>query len=101
MKKYIIVGILIGFLLLLCIFLRGPIVFGGEELSQEYLEAIESQSKGLYSRRLPLLPVWITVDRQEPGRVYYSIHYFPMGTVGMSYTERDGYNIEKSLMGIQ
>jgi len=36
----------------------------------------------------------------EQGTVYYTIRYFPFGTVGMSYSEEGLYNIEKSLTGL-
>lgn len=32
------------------------------DISGECLEAIQSQSKGLYSKKLPLVPVFISVD---------------------------------------
>lgn len=70
------------------------------DVSDHSLEAIKDQSKGLYSTKVPLVPICITVDTFSDGRIYYTIHYFPFGTVGMSYAENDGYNIEKPLTGL-
>lgn len=74
-----------------------PIVFRSVDLPERYVEAIESQSRGVYSSKLPLVPVIVSVDSFSQGRVTYTIYYFPFGTVGMSYSEHDGYNIEKPL----
>jgi len=54
----------------------------------------------VYSARLPLIPIHVSLDRMEQGTVYYTIRYFPFGTVGMSYSEEGLYNIEKSLTGL-
>jgi hypothetical protein len=74
-----------------------PIISCNAEISEEYLEAIESHAKGIYSTVLPLVPIYISVDSFSSNKVYYTIYYFPFGTVGMSYIEVDGYNIEKPL----
>ena len=58
------------------------------------------QARGLYSRRLPLVPVLVRLDGMEGGTVFYTIHYFPFGTVGMSFSEEGLYNIEKPLTGL-
>ena len=65
-----------------------------------HAEAAERQARGLYSARLPLIPVHVSLDRMEQGTVYYTICYFPFGTVGMSYSEEGLYNIEKPLTGL-
>lgn len=67
------------------------------DISGEWLDAIQSQSKGLYSKILPLVPIYISVDSCSGETVFYRIYYFPFGTVDMSYNEEDGYNIEKPL----
>ena len=77
-----------------------PVVVCRIDVPNNYLEAIESQSEGLYSSKVPLVPIFVSVDSFTEGRVYYTIHYFPLGTVGMSYAENDGYNIEKPLTGL-
>ena len=92
--------IVVALLVMLGIFASNPIVSCKIEIPGDYLEAIESQSRGLYSRQLPLVPVYTSVDRYADGVVHYTIHYFPFGTVGMSYKEGDGYNIEKPLTGL-
>ena len=76
-----------------------PVVFCKTDLPEGYLSAIESQSAGLYSRNLPLVPVFVSVNAVSGKTVFYTIHFFPVGTVGMSYREDDGYNIEKPLTG--
>ena len=75
-----------------------PMIICDIDIPESYMEAIESQSKGLYSKTLPLAAVYVSVEDFSSGKVYYTIHYFPFGTVGMSYTEGDGYNMEKPLI---
>ena len=98
MKK-IIISIIIAaiFIAGLGLLASNPIVNSKVDIPSHYLKAIESQSKGVYSNRLPLVPVYVSVDSISDSKVYYTIYYFPLGTVGMSYTEGDGYNIEKPL----
>ena len=102
MKKKAIIGIVIVAILIagLSIFASNPIVSCKVDVPENYLEAIESQSRGKYSNILPLVPIYVTVDSLEAETVYYTIHYFPFGSVRMSYTETDGYNIEKPLSGL-
>ena len=102
MKKKAIIGIVIVAILIvgLSIFASNPIISCKVDVPENYLEAIESQIKGTYSNVLPLVPIYVTVNSLEAETVYYTIHYFPFGTVGMSYTETDGYNIEKPLSGL-
>ena len=78
-----------------------PVISGGKELPTEFRNAIQSQAGGLYSRRLPLVPVVVTVEELQEEMVLYTIHYFPFGTVGMSYHPDDGYNMEKTLTRLQ
>ena len=78
-----------------------PVISGAEGVPEELQDAIQSQATGLYSSRLPLVPVWISVEGMEDGCVFYTIHYFPFGTVGMSYHPDDGYNMEKTLTRLQ
>ncbi|MBE6752942.1 MAG: hypothetical protein E7559_01085 [Ruminococcaceae bacterium] len=99
MKKRAVAAIIIAAVLIigLCVLASNPIVVRKDGIPTACLEAIESQSKGVYSSTLPLVPIYVAVDRLEGETVYYTIHYFPFGTVGMSYTEADGYNMEKPL----
>lgn len=100
-KKAIIVIAFVAILIIgLYIFASNPIISCKVDVPENYLEAIESQSKGTYSNVLPLVPIYVTVNSLEAETVYYTIHYFPFGSVGMSYTESDGYNIEKPLTGL-
>ena len=70
------------------------------DVPEAYLSAIRSQARGLYSTTFPLFAVRITVENYIDERVYYTIHYFPFGTVGMSYGPGEGYNQEKALTGL-
>ena len=98
MKKVIVIIAVVAILITgLCILANNPIISDKSNLPPAYLDAIESQSKGVYSRILPLVPIYVSVDDIYSDRVFYTIHYFPFGSVGMSYTEGNGYNIEKPL----
>ena len=101
MKKRIAVVSVIVLILavLLCLAGLGPAVSYKADVPAHYAEAILHQSGGVYSATLPLLPARVTVESYAGNRVYYTVHYFPFGTLGMSYSESDGYNIEKPLTG--
>ena len=71
-----------------------PILSCNIEIPKDYLQAIEGEAKGLYSKQIPLVPVYIHVDNYIENRVYYT------GTVGMSYQDEDGCCIEKPLTGL-
>ena len=90
----------ITLLLILCFFTTNPLFICDIDIPEPYEAAIKNQSKGLYSKYLPLVPVYITVDQYAAGIAEYTIYYFPFGTVDMSYREWDGYNIEKPLTGL-
>ena len=97
-NKIIIAAIVVGILTFVLFTLDSdPIISCKTDIPENFLKAIESQSKGVYSKTLPLVPVYVSVDSYSAGKVCYTIHYFPFGTVGMSYIEGDGYNIEKPL----
>ena len=97
-KKIIIASVLVVLLIVsLGILASNPVVACKMDIPENYSEAIKSQSKGVYSKGIPLVPVYVSVDHFSANIAYYTIHYFPFGTVGMSYTEGDGYNIEKPL----
>ena len=98
-KKKAIISIAVVVLLIagLNILAAHPIVSCKLDVPEDYMEAIESQSNGVYSAVLPLVPVYVSVDSFSTNRVCYTVYYFPFGAVGMSYTEGDGYNIEKPL----
>lgn len=102
MKKKIGVGVIITvvFIIILFAFSKNPIVSCNIEIPENYIEAVKEQAEGVYSSRLPLIPVYVRIDRYTEGKLYYTIYYFPLGSVGMSYVEGDGYNIEKSLSRI-
>ena len=99
MKKKIRIGVIITviFIIVLVAFSKNPIVSCKIEIPENYMEAVKEQAEGVYSKRLPLIPVYVSIDSYAEEKLYYTIYYFPFGTVGMSYVEGDGYNIEKSL----
>lgn len=99
MKK-VLLGIALALILGLGILSKNPIIICDDDLSEEYMEAIESQTEGLYSRKLPLVPVCVNVTSFDDEAVYYTIYYFPLGIVGMSYNKNDGYNMEKQLSNL-
>lgn len=99
MRRWIAGAVLLVVLVLgwLC---HHPVVTQREYVTPPLAEAAERQARGLYSARLPLIPVHVSLDRMEQGTVYYTIRYFPFGTVEMSYSEEGLYNIEKPLTGL-
>lgn len=99
MKKKAIIVVITVVLLLVSLGLlnENPIISNKANAPANYLDAIADQSDGLYSDILPLVPVYVSVENFTSDRVYYTIHYFPFGNVGMSYSESDGYNMEKPL----
>ena len=67
------------------------------EVPETHIQAIKSEAKGLYSGKLPLVPVYVKATNYSEDKVFYTVFYFPFGSVDMSYSEADGYNIEKQL----
>ncbi len=100
MKKRWIIGLLALLLLAaaLKILSRKPILIGAENLPASLRETVTGQAGGLYSSRLPLVPVCVVIDGVSATSVDYTIHYFPFGSVGMTWVEGDGYSIEAPLM---
>ena len=98
-KRLIAVLMIVTVVVALALLAYHPFLDCNINVPENYIEAIKGQSKGLYSNTVPLVPVYVSVDGYDGTAVYYTIHYFPFGTVGMSYIENEGYNIEKSLAG--
>ena len=94
-KIGIIVILLVAIMGTLILLNRHPIV--SCDIPTIYMDAVKDQARGVYSQRLPLVPVYVRINQYEEGVLYYTIYYFPVGSVGMSYIGGDGYNIEKSL----
>lgn len=67
------------------------------EVPETHIQAIKSDAKGLYSNKVPLVPIYVEATAYSDDIVYYTIRYFPFGSVDMSYSEANGYNIEKQL----
>ena len=94
-KKMIAVNL--AAVLIVCLTACSPVVVCDVAVPEHYLEAIESQSNGVYSSKIPLWPVCVMINEFSAETVYYTIYYFPFGTVEMSDTADDGYNLEKPL----
>ena len=92
--------ILCVLIILLRIFSSNLIVSCDFDIPQTAYEAIENQAKGLYSAKLPLVPIYVNTTAYSDGTAYYTVYYFPFGSVDMSYSEADGYNIEKPLSSL-
>ena len=92
--------LIVVFIILLRIFSANLIISCDFEMPNTTYEAIEGQSKGVYSSKLPLVAVYVNITDYSDEKAYYTIHYFPFGTVDMSYSEGDGYNIEKQLTNL-
>lgn len=99
MKKLFktIIFITIALIIILRIFSANLIISCDFDMPHSTYEAIESQSKGVYSNKLSLAAIYVNITDYSDEKAYYTIHYFPFGTVDMSYSESDGYNIEKQL----
>ena len=99
MKKLFkaIIFITIAMIIVLRIFSANLIISCDFDIPHTTYEAIESQAEGVYTSKLPLVAVYVNITDYSDQKAYYTIHYFPFGTVDMSYSESDGYNIEKFL----
>ena len=67
MKRKIIFVVTLVFALALglCIMTLNPIILYNTNIPDNYTEAIDDQSKGVYSWNLPLIPIYVTVDKSE------------------------------------
>ena len=66
------------------------------ELPKQFKEAIAN--KMLCIPRYDILfPVEVTMEKLSNNRLFYTIHYWPMGTLKMSYSVIDGYDVEEHL----
>ena len=99
MKKLFkaIIFIAVALIIVLRIFSANLIISCDFDMPNTTYEAIESQAKDVYSNKLPLVAVYVNITDYSDEKAYYTIFYFPFGTVDMSYSESDGYNIEKQL----
>jgi hypothetical protein len=89
--------LIIIFVILLRIFSANLIISCDFDIPASTYEAIESQAEGVYSNKLPLVAIYVNITDYSDRRAFYTIHYFPFGSVDMSYSETDGYNLEKPL----
>ena len=92
--------LIVVFIILLRIFSANLIISCDFDIPNTTYEAIEGQSKCVYSSKLPLMAVYVNITDYSDEKAYYTIHYFPFGTVDMSYSKSDGYNIEKQLTNL-
>ena len=71
---------------------------GAEPLTPELRGEVLEHSRGLYSHRLPLVPVWVRVERPSPGALAsWTIQYFCWGTVSMELEEGGWPSVTKPL----
>ena len=76
-------------------------------LTEELQGPVKSVSRGIYSRNIPLIPVWVEVtelhnfivDGKMERRVDFTIHYLWFGSVEMNYSSYDGYSCTRPLTG--
>ena len=100
MKKAIVSILAVLIILLGAVLHFGPVMLNDDSLPAHFCAAVESQARGVYSGKLWLVPVAVKITDFNGDRVDYTIYYLPFGSVDMSYTAHDGYNIEKPLVGI-
>ncbi len=67
-----------------------------KELPKQFKEVIANKTLCI-SRYDILFPVEVTIDDFSNNRLFYTIHYWPMGTLKMSYSAIDGYSTEGHL----
>ena len=91
------VVLFVALIVLLRIFSANPIISCDFDMPDKTYKAVKSQAEGVYSSKLPLVAVYVNITDYSDEKAYYTIHYFPFGTVDMSYSEGDGFNIEKQL----
>ena len=99
MKKKIML-VVMAVVLVLTFLSQNPVISYKEEIPREYKTAVESQVKGVYSSKLPLIPFYVSVKDVKNEKVLYTVYYLPFGAVEMSFSATDGYNIEKELSRI-
>ncbi|NLW69706.1 MAG: hypothetical protein GX061_01265 [Eubacteriaceae bacterium] len=101
-KKIIIfISFAVVFAIVLGVISSKPIISNKVDAPEAFVQKVRAQAQGVYSSRLPLLPVYVSIDGCTVDVVYYTIYYFSFGIVGMAYSQRDGYNIVKSLAGLK
>ena len=74
MKKKMGIGVIITVVLLIVLFAfsKNPIVSCNIEIPENYMEAIKEQAEGVYSKRLPLIPVYVRIDNYAEKKLYYT-----------------------------
>ena len=78
----------------------GTVVLDDDCLTCRLSAAMDSRASCLYSDKLWLVPVAVNVTGFTDEQVEYTIFYLPFGSVDMSYTKADGYNIKMPLTGL-
>ena len=96
-KALLVIVLLLAIFLTLAVLSKHPVLVGGNVLTETQRDAVLDQAKGVYSSKLPLVPVYVRIDSAAEEELCYTIYYFPFGTVEMRYG--DGYAIEKPLAG--
>ena len=94
-KKAMIAVVFVGVLFAgLCFLSSNPIISCKIDIPESYSEAIEAQAKGVYSRRLPLIPVCATVDSFSGNEVHYTCLLYT--SIGKTASHRKRANFVRS-----
>ena len=80
-----------------------------DALTSELRATVQSNSRGLYSDNIPLVPAYVKihriqefeVDGEAEQDVYYYVKYLYFGQIGMTFSTVDGFNLEEQLSGLQ
>nr|MBQ4457588.1 hypothetical protein [Clostridia bacterium] len=89
----IIIICILGFILLRSFF---PVVDCKIEVPDDIYEVIVTHSSHVFSERLPLIPVRVTINDYYEGNYYFTISYFPFGKIDEAYGD-DGFGPESKL----
>ena len=63
-----------------------PFVSRRCEVPEVYVAEICAQSMGVYSKKVPLLPIYISIRQFSAGRAYYTVHYFRLERLAYPYS---------------
>ena len=66
-------------------------------VSEQQEDAIRSVNTGVYSLRVPFIPVLLMVDECRDDYAFWTAYYFPFGTQEMELSGGDGFNCVKQL----
>ncbi len=99
-KSFAIAVVIAVIAVVLACFCANPVLSCAFDLPPAYEAEIRNQAKGLYSSKLPLVLTYVKVNDFDGLAAYYTIYYFPFGTVEMSFINGEGWMVEKPLTGL-